>query len=126
MPERLPRLWNASNGSQDNNNWGSVLNAWLLVAHNTDGTIDTTITGVTAGLLADRPASPSVGNVYVATDTNQFFYCAVAGTWREAVELTLTQTLTNKTLTNPRLVSPNGTVYTLQVDNNGALTTTAV
>ena len=81
MP-RVPRLWNAADGTQDNNNWGAILNAYLGVSHNADGTLKTAeIIGLQAGTLAARPASPTAGNVYIATDTNELFYCAVAGRW---------------------------------------------
>ena len=103
MP-RVPSLWNAAGGSADANNWGQILNDFLLVAHNADGTLKTVAdTGISSGTLAARPASPSVGNIYIATDTNQLFYCSVAGTWREVVDLSVAQTLLNKTLTTPTI-----------------------
>ena len=33
------------------------------------------------GLDADKPASPEVGEVYLATDTGKVYKCATAGTW---------------------------------------------
>jgi hypothetical protein len=34
---RLPYVWNTANGSLDSNNWGDVLNAYLSIGHNADG-----------------------------------------------------------------------------------------
>jgi len=38
-----------------------------------------------AGLDSDKPASPSVGDTYLATDTGIFYKCLSAGTWTETI-----------------------------------------
>lgn len=47
---RLPTLWNAASGSQDNNNWGTILNEFLAVSLDTSGALKTTLTPTFAGL----------------------------------------------------------------------------
>jgi len=46
--------------------------------------VETTLSKVTSiqnGLDADKAASPSVGDAYLATDTGLLYVCFVAGTW---------------------------------------------
>lgn len=55
---RLPTLWNATNGTQDNNNWGAILNAFLEVAHNTDGTLKSPVSvGSQNDVLLERESA---------------------------------------------------------------------
>ena len=35
---RLPKTWNETDGDLDQNNWGTLLNEFLLVGHAADGT----------------------------------------------------------------------------------------
>lgn len=39
------------------------------------------------GLRANRPTSPSAGDIWICTDILGFYACAVAGTWRPILEL---------------------------------------
>ncbi len=36
---RLPHIWTAEGGAKDSHNWGEILNKFLLVSHNEDGTL---------------------------------------------------------------------------------------
>lgn len=55
--------------------------------HAQGGSDEVTAGRLTYGLLANRPASPLVGYIYIATDESRMFICTVEGQWNIEVML---------------------------------------
>ena len=74
--------------SSDDGTWGTILNEYLSVEHNSDGTHPwSTING--AGTLASRPAAAAgnAGKFYFATDTNGgTMYRSTGSSWVQAAQ----------------------------------------
>ena len=71
MPPRLPTV------GSDTNNWGTILNQYLTVSHNADGTLKSTavasVTGLQAALdtkVADSGSPTPINNVWVGTQAS--------------------------------------------------------
>jgi hypothetical protein len=75
-----------------------------------EGTLSTALAQISTRqenyLNASKPAVGNAGRVIYATDTDRLLFDS-GSVWREVVELTSTQTLTNKTLTAPSISSPS-------------------
>lgn len=106
--------------SSDDGTWGTILNEYLSVEHNSDGTHPwSTINGV--GTLASRPAAAAgnSGKFYLATDTNGgTMYRSNGSSWAQ-VGLGVTQSTTPNgsasgdltgTYPSPSVVSASETV----------------
>jgi hypothetical protein len=85
----------------DNDNWGDILNDYLLTSHNADGTLEEGIVDATNIDATDAFNISSTINVYSKTQTDTAISSSVIN------NLTTIQTYSNKTLTAP--VINNGT-----------------
>src|SRR3972149_4572660 len=82
----------------------------LLVEHNADGT-HFKVKNLKWGLDASKAASPTTGDVYVATDTQKFYMCFTNGTWVTATTDQLVKVSANDTSSgylNGKAVAGNG------------------
>lgn len=86
------------------------------------GQVETSLTSVTnikQGLDADKSASPSVGDVYLATDTSLFYVCFVTGTWQSFKIPLNSATVNNVTATRTigsTYQNTSGKIMLVQID----------
>jgi len=78
--------------------------------HAKGGGDDVTAGILKSGLDASKPASPGVGDVYCATDTEKYYICYSAGTWTE--------------VGSKIFKSPDESSWEVSVNDDGVLTTT--